>query len=278
MLLQPQEVLENNMNNSIVKVNLSMGKMVSLGILAGAFIAFGAQVSSVAAHSIDNVGIARYVMGLVFPIGLIMITMIGGELFTGNCLMIMSVLSKRITWGKFGKSMCIVYLANAVGAFVVAILIYSSGQLGYSSGGLGAYVIKTAYAKISLTPMQCFTSGILCNIMVCLAILMAQSTKSATGKIISIFFPICVFVISGFEHCVANMYYIPAGMLAATNQDYVNKAETLYHITKEQCASINFLSTMKNLIPVTIGNVVGGAVCIGMLLYYIRIKKSVVKS
>ena len=142
-----------------------------------------------------------------------------------------------------------------------------SGNLNYSGGMLGAYTIKVAAAKLEVSVVQGITSGILCNILVCIAVLMAGAAKDITGKIWAIFFPICAFVVGGFEHCVANMFYIPAGILAAMNPDYVLKAQETYGITQEQIERMNVLNSLNNFIPVTIGNIIGGMVFVGVLLY-----------
>lgn len=272
MFNSPAEVVQANINAGKTKATLPLMKMILLGMLAGAFIAIGGEASNLAVHGISDVGIARTLAGAIFPVGLMMIVLIGGELFTGNCMIIMAVMDKKATWMGYARNLIVVYLSNLVGALVIDVLLYFSGQWNYSAGGLGAYTIKVAIGKVNLSPVQCITSGILCNILVCVAVLMAIAAKDIAGKILAIFFPIWAFVISGFEHCVANMFYIPAGMLAASNPDYVAKAEELYGITAEQSAALNVGSMLHNMIPVTIGNILGGAVFVGAFLYLIHIK------
>lgn len=272
MFNSPAEVVQANINAGKTKATLPLMKMIILGMLAGAFIAIGGEASNLAVHGISDVGIARTLAGAIFPVGLMMIVLIGGELFTGNCMIIMAVMDKKATWMGYARNLIVVYLSNLVGALVIDVLLYFSGQWNYSAGGLGAYTIKVAIGKVNLSPVQCITSGILCNILVCVAVLMAIAAKDIAGKILAIFFPIWAFVISGFEHCVANMFYIPAGMLAASNPDYVAKAEELYGITAEQSAALNVGSMLHNMIPVTIGNILGGAVFVGAFLYLIHIK------
>ncbi len=268
----PIEVVEGNIEGAVRKANLPKNKMILLGIMAGAFIALGGATSSTAAHAVSNVGLARMVSGAVFPIGLMMIVFVGGELFTGNCLIFMAVLQYKVSWKKFCNSLYIVYLSNFVGAFIIDLLVFYSGNLDYSGGGLGAYAIKVALGKVGIDFKAGIASGILCNILVCVAILMAQAAKDVAGKVWAIFFPIFAFVIGGFEHCVANMFYIPIGILAATNSTYAAKASELYGITAEQLASLNVLSAFRNLIPVTIGNIIGGAVCVGTICYVIHVR------
>lgn len=263
------EAVEANINGGKAKAELPLGKMILLGIMAGAFIALGGAASNVAVHDIANVGVARLVAGTIFPVGLMLIVLVGGELFTGNCLITMAVMEGKTTLGKMCRNLVVVYFSNLVGALIVDALIFFSGQLNYTAGALGAYSIKVAYGKATIAPAAAVTSGILCNVLVCLAILAAAAARDVAGKVWAIFFPILAFVVCGFEHCVANMFYIPIGMMAATNPAYVAKAEELYGMTAEQCASITVLQSLQNFIPVTIGNIIGGAVCIGMMCFLI---------
>lgn len=269
----PAEVIETNINAGVVKANLPLGKMILLGIMAGAFIAIGGSSSNVAVHSIADVGLARTLAGCIFPVGLMMIVLIGGELFTGNCLMIMGVLDKKFKAVKMVRNLVVVYLSNLVGALIVDAFVFYSGQLDYTSGALGAYTIKVALSKSTMSFDKAFVSGIMCNILVCAAILTAAAAKDIAGKLLAIFFPIWAFVVAGYEHCVANMYYIPAGIFAASNPDYVAKAEELYGITAQQCESVSIGGLIHNLIPVTLGNIVGGAVCLGCLCFLIYRKE-----
>lgn len=269
------EVIEQNIQNGIKKTNLTTKKLILLGIAAGFFIGIGAEASSLAMHGISNVGLARTVAGAVFPIGLMLIILLGGELFTGNCLISMAVYDKKAKLKGMIRNLTIVYISNFIGAALMAWMINNCGQLNFSDGGAGAFTIKVALGKVGIDPMQAIVSGILCNVLVCLAIFMAATAKDVAGKCIAIFFPIFVFVISGFEHCVANMYYIPAGIFAAHNPLYVAKATELYGITAEQLSGLNFGTMFSNLIPVTIGNVIGGMVFVGLLYWYLYRKKEV---
>lgn len=268
----PIEIVEGNIDGAVRKANLPLNKMILLGILAGAFIALGGATSSTAAHAVTNVGLARTVAGAVFPIGLMMIVFVGGELFTGNCLIFMAVIDGKVSWGKFARNLVVVYFSNLIGALLIDVLIFFSGNLNYSGGLLGAYAIKVAVGKVAITPVQAVTSGILCNILVCVAILMAAAAKDVAGKVWAIFFPIFAFVIGGFEHCVANMFYIPMGMLAAKNSAYVDKAIEAYGMTAEEIGSLTVVNSLGNFIPVTIGNIIGGAVCVGCICYIIHVK------
>ena len=269
-LYTPSEVLDNNINAEVTKANLPLGKMILLGLLAGAFIAIGGAASNVAVHNISNVGLARTLAGAIFPVGLMLVVLVGGELFTGNCLMLMAYFDKKISGSSILRNLIIVYISNLVGALIIDVLLFFSGQFNYTNGGLGAYTIKVAISKATISPGAAIASGILCNILVCLAILMASAAKDVAGKILAIFFPIMAFVICGFEHCVANMFYIPAGMLAATNSSYVEQAKNLYGITAQQCEQLLSVSSTKCFFFVTLGNIIGGMVFVGAIFYAIH--------
>ncbi len=271
----PAQVFEANMKAGEGKVQLPLLKCILLGLMAGAFIAFGGATSSAAIHNISNQGVAKALAGTIFPVGLMMIVFVGGELFTGDCLMLAGVVDKRFSALQLIKTLIIVWLSNMAGAILIATLVYYSGLLDYTSGALGAFTIKVAYGKCTITPFKAICSGILCNILVCIAVLMATAARDIAGKVWAIFFPICAFVVGGWEHCVANMFYIPAGIIAATKDTYVAKAEELYGINAAQIsASVNVGGFISNLIPVTIGNILGGMVFVALPLYVIHKKKA----
>ena len=255
LLNVPAEVVSANINAAVAKAAAKKRRIFVLGIMAGAFIAMGAQSSSLAVHNITDVGIARTLAGCIFPVGLMMIVFVGGELFTGDCMMSMACMKGRIGFGSLLRTLLIVYLGNFAGAVLIAFLVAHSGQYDYSAGALGAYTIKTAVGKTGLSFMRALFSGILCNILVCAAV----------------FVPILAFVVSGFEHCVANMYYIPAGIFAAGNPAYVQKAQELYGLGAEKLTGLNWGSFVTvNLLPVTIGNIIDGAVMVGGVCFYLH--------
>ena len=273
----PAQIIENNLKGAVGKANLKLYKMSMMGFFAGMFIAIGAEGSNLAVHTVDNFGLAKTLAGCIFPVGLMMLSIIGAELFTGNCMMITAVIDGRIKLVQMLKNWVIVYLSNMLGSVVTAALIYGSGQFDNSAGGLGAYTIKVAMGKTGLDFCNAFMSGIMCNVLVCIAVLMSSSAKDIIGKLFACFFPIMVFVVSGFEHCVANMYYIPAGLMAASNSKYVDKACELYGYTAQQISDQltvgHFFS--KNLLPVTLGNIIGGGLIVGIGLYIINKPKKV---
>ncbi|MDO5521374.1 MAG: formate/nitrite transporter family protein [bacterium] len=268
MYFTQSEIVDNTIHDYAKKANYNVVKMALYGLMAGMFIAIGAQGSLVSIHNISDPGIAKTVAGVVFPIGLMLIVLIGGQLFTGNCLLFMSAWDKQISWAKVAKNLAIIWVTNLLGAIFIAAMCYFSGQYDFNHGALGAYTIKNAVAKANTVPYQGFLSGILCNITVCGAILMAGSAKDVAGKILGIFFTIFVFVISGFEHCIANAYYLPAGLFAKMNSEYVDLAKETYHLTAEQIDSLSVSNAfLHNLFPVTIGNIIGGGIIVGGLMF-----------
>lgn len=275
--LSVREAVDKYAEGCRAKAAASVPVLFGKAMLAGMMIGMGAAASSVAAHSVDNVGLARLTAAVVFPVGLMMVILLGAELFTGDCLMAMGVAGKQISLWDCIRVLILVFLGNFAGAVIFTALIYASGQLNYSGGGLGAYTIKVALGKAALPFGTAFTSGILCNILVCAAVLMALCAKDVSGKLLVSFFVIMLFVTAGFEHCVANMYYITAGLLCKMNPVYVQKAMELYGYTEGQLSQLDwFHFLIGNLLPVTLGNIVGGIVCIGLPLWFLnRNKKDV---
>lgn len=270
----PPQIVAANMTAAKGKTELPLLRMILLGIFAGMFIAGGASASSLAMHAISNVGLARFVAGAIFPVGLMMIVFVGGELFTGDCLMIMGCVHGKFSVKDMLRVLVVVYLSNFVGSVLFAELVNLSGQYSYSSGLLGAFTIKVAMGKVNLSFVSAFASGILCNIFVCMAVLMAMAAKDIAGKVWAIFFPILAFVVSGYEHCVANMYYIPAGIFAKANASYAAIAMETYGYTAAQLENLNWVNfVVKNLVPVTLGNIVGGMLFVGLPLYCIHARK-----
>ncbi|MDY2698837.1 MAG: formate/nitrite transporter family protein [Lachnospiraceae bacterium] len=253
------------------KVASSPQKLFIKAVFAGMMIAMGAAASSVASHAISNVGVSRLAAALVFPVGLMMVILLGAELFTGDCLMIMATASEKHSPMQLLRTLLIVFAGNFVGAVLIAIAVAASGQLDYSTGLLGAYTIKVALGKATISFSRAIVSGVLCNILVCSAVLMALCAKDIAGKLIAVFFTIMLFVVAGFEHCVANMYYIAAGMVAAVNPEYMEVAMHEYGYTAEQISMLNLQNFLVgNLLPVTIGNIIGGMLFIGLPLLYLN--------
>ena len=268
-------LMSNYENGTAAKAVKPVAKIFVAAIMAGMFIAFGGSSSNVAVFGIENVGLARTLAGCIFPVGLMLIVLVGGELFTGNCMMIGGVMTGRIKAMQMIRVLVTVYLGNLVGSLIVSFLAYYSGQWKYGAGALGAYTIKVAFGKLNLSFGTAVASGILCNILVCVAALMASASKDSVGKIFGCFFPIWAFVIAGYEHCVANMYYIPAGIIAAMDPAFAQKAMELYGYTAEDLAMLNPVNMIvNNLIPVTIGNIIGGMLFVAVPYVYLYNKKA----
>ncbi|WP_102399607.1 formate/nitrite transporter family protein [Haloimpatiens massiliensis] len=267
-ILNPLEIREAVIKSGEEKAKIKLGSGIILGILAGAFIAIGGSAAAVASHSVNNVGLSRLVSGVVFPVGLMMVLICGAELFTGNNLMIIPALEGRIKFKDMFRNWIIIYISNFIGATIVSFLIFRSGMLDISGGQVGATLIKVAANKSGLSFSTAFTSGIMCNIIVCLAVWGAYAAKDVISKIIMPWFLIMAFVVCGFEHCVANMYYLTIGMFAKTNVLYVQASA----LGADKLALLGGKSFINNLIPVTLGNIVGGAVLIGGA-YFLAYKK-----
>jgi len=262
--LTPQEILEYAEETGVKKAGMPFGRTMLLSFLAGVFIALASVGSNIISHNITDIGVAKYLAGLIFPTGLILVVVAGAELFTGNNLISIAALSRRVKWSTYAYNLVIVWAGNLVGSVFIALLIYLSGQLDYSAGFLGAYTIKVASVKANLTFLQAFSSGILCNLLVCLAVWMSYGAKDLAGKSLVIFFPIWLFIASGYEHSVANMYYLSAGLFAKTSARFSEAATGSYSVTPESLENLNILSSLgANLLPVTLGNLAGGAIFVG---------------
>lgn len=270
-MLSPKEVTDAVINSGISKVTLTTIQMLLLGVLAGAFIAFGGFSSTVASHNISNVGLAKLVTAVVFPVGLMLVVICGAELFTGNSLMFVALFDKKIGAGQLMKNWILVYIGNFIGSVIVAFLISQSGLLGMGAGAVGATTIKIASYKAGLSFTNCIASGILCNIVVCLAVWGNTAAKDVASKVAISFFPIMAFVISGFEHSVANMYYFSMGIFAKSNETFVQASK----LSSEKLGNLTWSGAWGNIIPVTIGNVIGGVIFVS-LIYWVVFKYEVV--
>lgn len=254
-MLSPGEFVDSYTAIGASKAKAPLYKLFLLAILAGFLIGMGGAVTNTASHAIENVSAAKIICGLLFPFGLIMVVLTGAELFTGNCLITISVLAKRTSLGGMLRNLCIVYAGNFVGAAALSAACAYSGQMNLSGGSLAVTTIKIAAAKCSLTVGSAVVLGALCNILVCTGVMCALCAKSVAGKAVGAFVPVSFFVFCGFEHCVANMYYIPAGLFALSVPKYAELAEA---------AGLNIAALtwsgflLHNLLPVTLGNVLGG--------------------
>ena len=288
----PGEVAGNACNVSAGKAKLSFGKLFILGILAGAYIGFGANLATVVGNDIPKYlgnGIGQFLFGAVFSTGLMMVVIGGAELFTGNNMfMMIGALNGSCSWGDLLKNWIIVWIANFVGSLLLVYIIaggfYGVGANGAASVGLfngavGAKALAIAKGKLELTWSAAFCRAILCNWLVCMAVWLALASKDVVGKIFGIFFPIMAFVASGFEHSVANMFFIPMGLIVAKIPAIVDVAAAGAADPAVFKAAVEQVFTwqrfiVNNLIPVTLGNIVGGAIMVGSLYWYSYLKKS----
>lgn len=268
--LKPAEILDFTINAAQDKAGGSFQKLLILGILAGAFIAFAAEGSNMAAFNLlsepSAYGLGKALAGVVFGTGLMLVVLAGGELFTGNTLILAAVCQKKVTVGTMMRNWIIVYLGNFIGSVLIAYMMVHSGLLSSGAGMLGAVTLKIAAYKVNLGFSQAFFLGIMCNWLVCLAVWISYGADTMAGKILSIFFPIWLFITSGFEHSVANMYYVPAGIMIKTDPSFLE----LSKLTKEALESLTWNGFfLHNLLPVTLGNIVGGGVFVGMTYWYV---------
>jgi len=269
------EIAQTISDAGVARASAPFRRLFILGLLAGAYIAFVASASTMAAFGLladpATSGFGRCLAGIIFPGGLVMIVLAGGELFTGNTMMLLPLAQRRIRLAGLLRNWSIVYFANLIGTVFVAWLIVFSGQLNAGEHLLGGVTIRVAAFKCSLAFSKAFVLGILCNWLVCLAIWMSTGAKDVPGKIMAIFFPIWLFVISGFEHSIANMYFIPAGILAKSNPVWLEAAQ----LSQEALASLTWTNFfVANLLPVTLGNIVGGGVFVALAYGYVFRKES----
>lgn len=272
--LMPSEMAVQAELVGVSKANMSVSKTLVLAMLAGAFIAFGSIFfTTVTAGSTLPYGITRLIGGISFSLGLVLVIVGGAELFTGNNLIAMAWANKKISTSQILKNWALVYVGNMTGALFVAVLLFFSGQYLFASGMVGINILNIAKAKCELGFTQAVTLGILCNILVCLAVWLCFSSQSVSGKILSIVFPITAFVASGFEHSIANMYFIPEAILVLNHGD--TKFLSLANTSAQNYESITWSNyVLHNLIPVTIGNIIGGAVLVGLVYWFVFLRTS----
>ena len=246
------------------KASLDLVSTLVLAVLAGAFIGLGGLLYTVVTTTGDveiAFGFKKLVGGIAFSLGLILVVIGGAELFTGNNLIVMAWASRRISTAKLIRNWLIVYVGNFIGAIGIAILTCLAGVHTQSESAVGETIHSIASHKCQLPWMQAFFSGVGCNLMVCLAVWLCFSARSVTDKVLAIVFPISAFVATGMEHCVANMYFVPASMLLPDTPD-----------KPEAVNLINFVTN--NLIPVSLGNVFGGAVLVGLVYWFVYLRNA----
>jgi formate/nitrite transporter len=272
--LLPAEMAEKAELSGVRKATLDIPSSFTLAVLAGAFIALGAVFATTVVAGGSGAlpyGVVRLLAGTVFSLGLILVLVAGAELFTGNNLIVMAWASRRVSTGLLLRNWLVVYAGNFVGSIGTALLVYLGGHHTFGGGAVGAAALATADAKVGFGFVQAVALGTLCNALVCLAVWLTLSARTVADKVLAIVPPIAAFVAAGFEHSVANMYFIPSGLfikagageafwtqIARTPADYPNLT---WH---------NFL--VHNLVPVTIGNILGGAVLVGIVYWFVYLR------
>lgn len=277
--MTPAEVAVAVCNAGKAKAEMPLLKLIAMGILAGVYIGFGANLATKVGSAPDaDSAIGIFLFGAVFSVGLMMVVIAGSELFTGNNMFCFaSALNGQASWGGLLYNWIVVWCANFIGSVLLVYIIFGGMYWIGADGALTAVGVKAlaiAKGKLSLTWGSAFLRAICCNWLVCLAVWMAFAAKDVVSKVFAIFFPIMAFVSSGFEHSVANMFFIPMGITIANAAPEL--AAAAFNMTPDQIAAMynygNLLTA--NLIPVTLGNIVGGAFFVGGFYYYIFLRKS----
>lgn len=252
--LTPGEIAEAIVSVNVKRAGFTTKSCLLLGILAGIFIGLGGLGNIIFTQTLAGIdpGLAKFAGAMVFPVGLMLVVVCGAELFTGNNLMSLAVMEKKITLGQMFRNWGLVYIANFIGSLFLVLIVFYSGTL---TGDAATKAIAVAEGKVALTVSQAFFKGILCNVIVVLAVWMATAAQDITSKIFACWFPIMLFVLCGFEHSVANMFFMPMGMILGAN--------------------VTFIQLIVNLVPVTLGNIVGGAIIIPFMYHSCYLKKKV---
>jgi formate transporter len=255
------------------KAGLDGIRLFALAILAGAFISFGAMFATVTAAGAADMlpfGLTRLLAGLTFSLGLILVIVGGAELFTGNALIVMAWAARRVSTLALLRNWLIVFIGNLVGSLATAALIFASGQYSFGGGAVGATALATAAAKTDLAFGQALALGILCNVLVCLAVWLCFSARTVAGKISAIILPVAAFVAGGFEHSIANMYFLPLGLMIKGGAG----ADFWAAIAAQPAdyGGLTIAGVILNLVPVTIGNVIGGGVLVGAVYWFVYLR------
>jgi formate transporter len=252
------------------KAGLSVANTLALGVLAGAFIAMGAIFATTVTAGGANLpyGVSRLLAGVTFSLGLILVVVAGADLFTGNNLIVMAWASRRVSTARLLRNWTLVYIGNFVGAIGTAGILYVGKQYTFDKGAVGEQALSIAAGKTSLGFVQAIALAAFCNALVCLAVWLAYSARTTADKILAIIFPISAFVASGFEHSVANMFFIPMGLFVKANHAFVAA-----HQAPANLANLTWSRFLwANLLPVTIGNVIGGALMVGAVYWFVYLR------
>ena len=278
----PKAVAATTVGNAEKKAASPFFSLLVLGILAGCYIALAGSLSTVVTNDLASYvgdGLSRLISGLVFSLGLILVVIGGAELFTGNSLMVTGWLEGKIRGRQVARNWTIVFFANFIGSILIAWFFYLSGVWEMNGALVGAKSVLTANGKVGLTWTQALVRGILCNWLVCLAVWLSSASKDGVSKILCIVFPITAFVACGFEHSIANMFFIPTGILLKSQPAVLAAVAPI--LGTDPAGAVSALANLnwgsfivKNLIPVTIGNIIGGAIFVGTFYWSVFLKPS----
>jgi formate transporter len=268
--LLPQEMATRAEYLGERKAAMPILTMFTLAILAGAFIGLGAMFATTTATGAAALpyGVVKVLTGLVFCLGLVLVIIGGAELFTGNNLIVMAWASGKVSTTSLLRNWTIVYIGNFVGAIATAIMVFISQQYLFGSGSVGQTALGIANAKTQLGFVQAIALGVLCNILVCLAVWLTFSARSTIDKVAAILFPITAFVAAGFEHSIANMYFIPMGLFIKNFNPTFTAASNL------DLSSLTWSAFLvNNLLPVTVGNIIGGSVFVAAVYWSVFLRR-----
>lgn len=268
--LLPQEIAGKAEAIGAGKVRMPALRLFALAVLAGAFIAFGGIFYAVAIAGSDGAmawGAARVLGGFAFALGLILVVIGGAELFTGNALMVMALAARRIRLSEMLRAWAIVYAGNFAGAVGTALMLFLSGQYLFGDGAMGAVYLEIGQGKSAAPIVDMLFLAVLCNVLVCLAVWLTLGAHSTADKILAVLFPVAAFVAAGFEHSVANMFFLPlAQMIGAWAPDaFWQQLGT----GADAYPSVSLIGTLRNLVVVTLGNIVGGGVLVGAVYWFV---------
>lgn len=265
----PPEVATRMKSVGVAKANMPTPQLLVLALIAGAFISFGAMYYTVVmTNPSEHFGAAKMLGGISFSLGFILVVIAGAELFTGNNLIVMAWADGKVSSGQLLRNWGLVYIANMIGAFGTLFLVVMSGYLEGGHHSVGVTAANIAIHKVDHNFTEAFFRGVFCNALVCLASWMCYAARSVTDKILAIIFPVSSFVAMGFEHCIANMFMIPLGIVAVMEPKVVE----LGGFTAEQMQHLNATGFMGNIVPVTLGNIVGGAGMVALVYYFIYLR------
>lgn len=269
----PPQIAARIANVTIAKARLSFSQTFMLSVLAGVYLGMGAQFSTlVISDSNLHYGITSLIEGTVYTLGFILAIIGGAEVFTGNCIGIIGFADKKVTLHQLLNNWAVIYIGNLVGSLTIVYLIYETRQWEFFNNMVGAKALLIAHKKVNMSFIEAFARGVLCNALICLAVWLSFSGRNTAEKILSIVFPIGGFVASGFEQCVSNMYYIPMGITLRENHLVVDASEKMAGnaLNLSQLTWKGFF--INNLLPVTLGNIVGGALLIAAVFWFIHLR------